>query len=296
MAMSNKVRDRLVSGLRRLTPVIQQQKTRDVSEADTVTVVKDVLCEVFGYDKYAELTSEHCIRGTYCDLAIKIDDKLAQLVEVKAVGTPLDDRHVKQVIDYAANQGVEWVLLTNGWMWRIYHVIFAKPIDKRLLAEVDLTAVDGRKSDQLELLYLFTKEGFGKGAHVELRDRQDATNRFMLAALLLHNESVKGSIRRELRRVVGVLVSDEEIQRALRDEVLKRETLDGADAERAAKRVNRMEARQLRGARDEPAGSAGSNAEAEAKHLEKNPDGKPRIPASRTSETVKSGAVPPPGV
>ena len=29
-------------------------------------------------------TSEHCIRGTYCDLAVRVDDKLIQLIEVKA--------------------------------------------------------------------------------------------------------------------------------------------------------------------------------------------------------------------
>jgi hypothetical protein len=296
MAISNKVRDRLVTGLKRLLPVVAQQKTRDVSEADTVTVVKDLLCEVFGYDKYAELTSEHCIRGTFCDLAIKVDDKLVQLVEVKAVGIALDDRHVKQVVDYAANQGVEWVVLTNGWVWRIYHVIFAKPIDKRLLAEVDLTSIDTRKNDHLELLYLFTKEGFGKGAHVELRDRQDATNRYMLAALLLHNESVKGVIRRELRRMVGVLVTDDEVRRALQEEVLKRETLEGPDAERAAKRVNRTESRTSRGARDgPPPSSTEAEAIASPTHAEKKPDGKPR-PASRTADTLQAGNTPPPGV
>ena len=137
MGMSNKVRDRLISGLKRLGPIIQQQKARDVSEADTVTLVKDVLAELFGYDKYAELTGEFCIRSTYCDLAVKIEDKLEQLIEVKAIGIPLDDRHVKQVVDYAANQGVTWVILTNALSWRLYEVIFAKPIDRRLLVEID---------------------------------------------------------------------------------------------------------------------------------------------------------------
>lgn len=46
------------SGLKRLLPIVEQQKSRDVSEADTVTIVKDLLSEVFGYDKYAELTGE----------------------------------------------------------------------------------------------------------------------------------------------------------------------------------------------------------------------------------------------
>src|SRR5688500_15839024 len=131
MAIPSRVRERIVSGLKRLQPIVAQQKARDVSEADTVTVVKDVLSEVLGYDKYAELTSEHCIRGTYCDLAVRIDDKIIQLIEVKAAGVELDDRHVKQSIDYASNLGIEWVILTNASIWRLYHVIFAKPIDKR---------------------------------------------------------------------------------------------------------------------------------------------------------------------
>ena len=55
-----------------------------MSEADTVKLVMDLLEQVFGYDKYADVTSEHAIRGTYCDLAIKIDDKLVQLIEVQS--------------------------------------------------------------------------------------------------------------------------------------------------------------------------------------------------------------------
>ena len=72
MAVPTRVRERLVAGLKRIAPIIAQQRARDVSEADTVTLVKDCLSECFGYDKYAELTSEHSIRGTYCDLAVKV--------------------------------------------------------------------------------------------------------------------------------------------------------------------------------------------------------------------------------
>ena len=230
MAIPTRVRDRMVVGLKRLLPIVAQQRARDVSEADTVTVVKDVLSEVMGYDKYAELTSEHCIRGTYCDLAVRIDDKLVQLIEVKAAGVELDDRHVKQAVDYAANQGVEWVILTNATIWRLYQVIFAKPIDKRLLAEIDLSAIEPRKEEHLERAFLLTKEGFSKGAHIELRDKQDATSRYTLAALLLHNDTVVSAVRRELRRLVDVLVDEESIARVLRDEVIKRDALEGPTA------------------------------------------------------------------
>jgi hypothetical protein len=252
MAVPNRVRDRVMAGLKRMVPVIIQQKARDVSEADTVTLVKDLLNEVFGYDKYAELTSEHSIRGTFCDLAVRIEDKLVQLIEVKAVGSALEDRHVKQAVDYASNQGIEWVILTNGSVWRLYQVIFAKPIDKRLLCELDITSTDPKKEDCLECLYLFTKEGFTKGAHLELRDRQDATSRYLLAALLLHNDSVIGTVRRELRKVVDVLVDDEQIAKVLREEVVKRDTLEGSEAEAAARRVNRVEGRGQRRAAEKP--------------------------------------------
>jgi hypothetical protein len=86
MGIPNKIRERLTSNLKRLLPILEQQRIRDVSEADTVTLVKDLLSEVFGYDKYVNLTSEMAIRGTYCDLAIRIENKLSLIVEVKAIG------------------------------------------------------------------------------------------------------------------------------------------------------------------------------------------------------------------
>ena len=249
MTIPARVRERVVAGLKKFVPVIQQARQRDVSEADTVTIVKDILSEVMGYDKYAELTSEHSIRGTYCDLAVKVNGALQMLIEVKSAGTNLDDRHVKQAVDYAANQGCDWVILTNGTTWRLYQVLFGKPIDKRLLTEIDLTTLELRKEASIEQAWLLTKEGFLKGAHVELRDRKDATSRFTLAALMTHNEALAGAIRRELRRVVDVLIDEESILTVLRDEVIKRDCLEGPEAEAAARRVNRLEGKSLRAAK-----------------------------------------------
>jgi hypothetical protein len=163
------------------------------------------MAEVFGFDKYTDITSEHEIRGTYCDLAVRIEqkpgEKPIELVEVKSAGTTLEDRHVKQAIDYAANLGVDWVVLTNGSLWRLYEVLFAKPINKRLLLEVDLTSLDLRRDECVDCLAPFMKEGFAKEVQEELRDRQDATSRYLLSALILNNDSVVARIRRELRRV-----------------------------------------------------------------------------------------------
>jgi hypothetical protein len=250
MAISKRSAERALSGLKRLLPIIQQQKIRDVSEADTVTVVKDILAEVFGFDKYTDLSSEQAIRGTYCDLSVAIDEKHEkpiELIEIKSAGRDLEDRHVKQAIDYAANAGIEWVILTNCSIWRLYQVTFGKPINKRLLIEVDLTTLDLRNDASIECLAPFMKEGLTKKIPEELRDRQDATSKFLLSALILDNDNVMSTIRRELRHVVDVLVADEEIRKVLQNEVIKRELMDGPEADAAVRRIRRAESQASRG-------------------------------------------------
>lgn len=246
MKMPKRVAERVNAALKRLKPIIDQQRSRDVAEADTVMLVKDVLNDALGYDKYTDLTSEHQIRGTYCDIAIKVGEKIAVVVECKAIGIPLDDKHVKQAVDYAANEGVEWVILTNGVAWRVYAVIFAKPIDKKLVAEIDILEPDYTKPEDAEQVYLLTKEALTKGDLRETFERQQAFNRHMLAALLLHNEELTNVMRRELRRVSSVNVDPAEITDLLRDEVVKRTCLEGQEADEAARRVNEMEGVALR--------------------------------------------------
>ena len=109
MPISPRVADRLAAGLKRYQPVLTAARSRDVNESDTSMIVTDILGEVFGYDKYSEITRELCIRGTFCDLATRINDKFQLLIEVKAIGLGLKDAHIKQAVDYAANQGIEWV-------------------------------------------------------------------------------------------------------------------------------------------------------------------------------------------
>src|SRR5678809_1348549 len=104
-ALPKKVAERLVAGIKRFQPIVAAAKTRDVNESDTVIIVTDLLAELFGYDKYSEITSEHAIRGTFCDLAVRLDGAIRLLIEVKAIGLELKDAYVKQAVDYAANQG-----------------------------------------------------------------------------------------------------------------------------------------------------------------------------------------------
>ncbi len=59
-----KVSDRLATEVTKYQKVLTAAKDRDVNESDTVTIIVDMLSDIFGFDKYYEVTSELAIRGT----------------------------------------------------------------------------------------------------------------------------------------------------------------------------------------------------------------------------------------
>jgi predicted type IV restriction endonuclease len=235
-----KVAERLSAALKRFQPILTSANSRDVNESDTSIIVTDLLSDMFGYDKYSEVTREYAIRGTYCDLAIKIGNELNFLIEVKAIGLELKDAHIKQAVDYAANQGVDWVILTNGIVWHVFKVIFNKPIDHELILTFNLSESSARNSAHIELLYHLTREGLLKGALPAYQTQREATNKFFLSAIIL-SDTIIDALRRELRRLApDVKIQPEEIRAALTNEVLKREVVEGEKAIEARKKAQKL--------------------------------------------------------
>jgi hypothetical protein len=241
-----KVEARLAQAVKRFQAILGSAKARDVNESDTVIIVTDMISEVFGYDKYSEISSEHAIRGTFCDMAINIEGKVQSLVEVKAIGLELKDNHVKQVVDYAANKGVDWVILTNGINWRMYKVSFAKPIDQELVLEIDFLKMTVKSDDDLGALYILSREGWQKQVMVDFAAQKQALSRFFIAGMVLC-DPVLDTIRRELKKICpDVKVKNEQIQAVLLHEVLKREVVEGEKADDAKKKIARASNRSLR--------------------------------------------------
>jgi predicted type IV restriction endonuclease len=245
-AISSKVKDRLTTGIKRYLPVLSSAKSRDVNESDTVIIITDMLADVFGFDKYSEITSEYVVRNTFVDLAIKLDGTLQMLVEVKAIGLELKESFIKQAIDYAANLGVEWVILTNGAIWQIYKVTFGKPIGQDLVLEIDFLNFNPKDSDHIESLYLLTKEGMGRSILSDYYIQRQALSRFFIGSMIL-SDTVLDVIRRELRRMSpDVKIDKEQIRDVLVQEVLKRDVVEGEKAEEARRKIAKASARHLR--------------------------------------------------
>lgn len=228
--ISKKVMERFVKNVPKFKVTLKNAKDRDVNESDTVVIINDMLEKVFGYDKYLEITSELAIRGTYCDLAIKMEEKFYYIIECKAIGIELKDSHIKQAIDYGANKGIPWVILTNGINWQVYKIKFEQPIDKDLVLQFDFFNLNLKEEKDLDLLYLLSKEGLKENVREEYFKKVQKIDKFIIGNLLL-NEKVINVLRKELRKYANdVKIESKEIQEILESDVIKREIIDGEEA------------------------------------------------------------------
>ncbi|HUY37071.1 MAG TPA: type I restriction enzyme HsdR N-terminal domain-containing protein [Pirellulales bacterium] len=237
MPIPKKVAERTAAGVKKFKPIVADAKSRDIGESDTVNIVVAMLSEIFGYDAFTEVTSEHAVKATRCDLAVKLDGSVQFLIEVKAIGKEPKDPHIDQAVNYGANLGIDWVVLTNAETWRVYRLVFAKPIDFELVFEFRMGDVDPKSAACLEMLYTLTKEGWQKAALAALYEHKKAMSRYCLGAIAL-SEPILKMIRRELKRLSpNVSVDVDELRQALESDVIKRDVLEGEKADAARKQV-----------------------------------------------------------
>lgn len=239
-AYPKKFTDRIAGSVSKFQKVLQIARDRDVNESDTVAIINDILGDVFGYEKYLEVTSEFAIRGTYCDLALKIDGKVEFLVEAKAIGIELKDAHMKQACDYGANLGVPWIILTNGISWKVYRIRFEQPINYDFVFSINFLEISARSEKDLEFIFALSREGLAKNAREILFDKFQCVNRFIIGQMIF-SEPVLTVLRRELKRFAdGVKIEASEIEHILKTEVIKREIFDGDESQSSAQKLKKF--------------------------------------------------------
>jgi hypothetical protein len=88
---------------------------------------------------------------------VRIDKELVAFIEVKRVATKLAAKHLRQVEMYAVNEGVEWVILTDGAVWQVYHLSGGLPVVVDLAFEADLLS-DETVTQKANQLFYLTRE------------------------------------------------------------------------------------------------------------------------------------------
>src|SRR4051812_46884291 len=91
-----------------------RKELRGVGEADTRIMTNYFLTEILGYQELSEIKTEYAIRGEYADYVIQLQRKKHFVVEVKSIELDISEKHLRQSLSYAANEGIDWILLHNG--------------------------------------------------------------------------------------------------------------------------------------------------------------------------------------
>ncbi|MEE2048798.1 hypothetical protein Q7689_36285, partial [Nocardiopsis tropica] len=116
------VRGRVAAAVDRLSGPLADLLERDANDGDTRMLVADFFSVGLNFSKYQDMTTEYRTSGDSIDYAIMLEGKLFAPVEVRRIGQELDQRNIQMSRRLAADEGAEWVILTNGRRWRVYHL------------------------------------------------------------------------------------------------------------------------------------------------------------------------------
>lgn len=257
--------------MRKMFPHLLKAQQDNLNEADTVLRIIKFFEEVLGYDPMSEISREQQIRDKYIDIIIKIDSITRLIVEVKAAGVALRDRHIEQAERYAAESNIPWVLLTNGIEWNLYHLSFEEGIEYSRVFSVMLSeeTID-RDSASLSILH---KQSIKNNDHEEYWKCRVALSPESIVKALF-TEDVLQIIRRQIRKNEGLLIDTEDLANAIH-EMFSAETreITGPVRIRRKKKV-KVEQKDIENTQSQPIDSKkefNSSTESPDKTIQPNP-------------------------
>ncbi|MFC1969440.1 type I restriction enzyme HsdR N-terminal domain-containing protein [Chloroflexota bacterium] len=177
--------------------------------------------KLMGYDRFKNITAEYAIHSggetVHCDLAIQLDQEESSkpeiVIEIKRANIDLSSKHLRQAASYAIDIGCEWLLLTNSKTWKLYHVLYDKPPQTKLIDSWDIINDDPSVlSQKLDMIsYKNLKKG-GLSLLWEIHNVLSAEN---ILKVILSEDSLT-VMRKGLKKKTDVTVSPEDIVGAIR--------------------------------------------------------------------------------
>jgi len=185
----------------------------ELDESGTRLMINSFLTEVLGYAPIDDVKTEYMIRGTYADYVVQTKGVRHFLVEVKALGIELSEKHLRQTIHYGADEGIDWALLTNGRQFDFYRIFFEKPINERKVFSIDLSDYSKLKLSTETIQYLHKRSVTAKGLD-RLWNKCIALDPRTVAGLF-HNQPILNFIKRALKKKYKHKFTDEEVENSI---------------------------------------------------------------------------------
>lgn len=185
------------------------KKYAELDESGTRLMINSFLTDILGYEELSEVRTEYAIKGTYADYVIQVDRKKHLVVEVKAIQIDLSEKHIRQAVGYAANEGIDWVLLTNGRQFELFRIIFGKPISHKRVFSFDLS-IDSDLKKSAEFFILLTKKNLLKKELEQFWVHFQALEPKKLCKYF-YSKEVISFLRRTLKKEAGLTFSEDDI-------------------------------------------------------------------------------------
>lgn len=199
----------LIASLKKYHKQYLTKLNPELDESGTRIMINSFLTEVLGFVPIEEVKTEYMIRGTYADYVVQLKGIRHFLVEVKALGIELSEKHLRQAVNYGANEGIEWAVLTNGKQFDFYKIFFNKPIEERKIFSIDLSDISKFKYNAELLQYMHKISITNKGLET-LWNKCVALDPRTVAGLL-QNKPVVNFIKGALRKKYKNKFTDEEV-------------------------------------------------------------------------------------
>jgi hypothetical protein len=201
--------------LKRFARHFLEARDSGLNEADTVLRLCRFFEEVLGYDGLQDISREAEMKHKYVDVCLKVDGRVRLLVEAKAAGQQLRDRHIEQAQTYASQNNYRWVLLTNGVDWHLYHLTFEEGIEYERAFVISLANEEGFDEAAEKIGYLHRK-AVAKGDLDTFWEKTAALGADSIGKALFR-DTVLRLIRREIRRETGLLIDTEDLAKAVHE-------------------------------------------------------------------------------
>ena len=240
-----KARTRIKNGLRRMSNIVEKGHAEDFKEADTRKIVSDILCEYLGWDRFDNVTAEQMIGSRFADYVVKTSDEEVFVVEVKQIGLKLKETHLNQARQYALDEGIDWIILTNGDNWQVYRSwIDGKTPVTKLVFSVTISDKETKPAQKTELLYLLSEEAHRKNEIEDYFQRRIALSGENLADHIL-SDGVINKLRTSIKQTTGQSLKNSEVAEALLQRLFVPEKITD-DHRKAIQKMQREERKKTK--------------------------------------------------